>query len=68
MTNNLLEEIKLRRLIRKVIILREEKILQERKEIMLEERGLRKVIRHLLTEELATGITYTRAFTIFFFH
>jgi len=50
MTNNLLEEIKLRKFIRKVIRVREEKILQERKKIMFEEKGLRKVIRHLLLE------------------
>jgi len=50
MTNTLLEEIKLRKFIRKVIMIREEKILQERKKIMLEEKNLRKVIRHLLTE------------------
>ena len=50
MTNSLLEEIKLRKFIRKVIMLREEKILQERKKVVLEEQHLRKVIRHLLTE------------------
>ena len=50
MTNMLLEEIKLRKFIRKVIMLRKEKILQEQKKMMLEEQNLRKVIRHLLTE------------------
>ena len=50
MTNSLLEEIKLRRLIRKVIILRERKILQEQKKVMLEEQNLRKIVRHLLLE------------------
>ena len=50
MTNSLLEEIKLRKFIRKVIMLREEKILQEQKKVMLEEQNLRKVVRHLLLE------------------
>ena len=50
MTNSLLEEIKLRRFIREVIMLREEKILQEQKEVVLEEQNLRKVVRHLLLE------------------
>ena len=50
MTNMLLEEIKLRRLIRKVIMLRKEKALQEHKKTILEEQNLRKVIRHLLME------------------
>ena len=50
MTNSLLEEIKLRRFIRKVIMLREEKILQEQKKVMLEEQNLRKVVRQLLLE------------------
>ncbi len=50
MTNMLLEEIKLRRFIRKVIMLRKEKVLQEHKKTMLQEQNLRKVIRHLLME------------------
>jgi hypothetical protein len=50
MTDNLLEEIKLRKFIRKVIRIREKKILRERKKIMLEEQDLRKVVRHLLFE------------------
>jgi hypothetical protein len=50
MENSLLEEIKLRRFVRKVIRLREKKILEEQSKVVLEEQNLRKVIRHLLLE------------------
>ena len=50
MKNMLLEEIKLRKFIRKVIMLRKNNILQERKKMMLEEESVRKIIRHLLSE------------------
>lgn len=48
--NDLLQEIQLRKFIRKVIMLRKEKVLQEQKKVLLEEQNLRKVIRHLLME------------------